>query len=156
MAYQRKKPARRGALGADAASSGDPKVKILQQQVNRFVPSRFTTRVVVDGVMGHPLASYAAGVLFDRAKRALDTYGPGEPAAGFYHKGYNDALAHVAAPLPWVAQNLDQVTQDVAHYADFLGLPGAEGVISRLVGDWRVWVAAAGVGVLVLGRRKRR
>lgn len=156
MGYYRR-PLR--GLGADAAPppSGDPKIRLLQQQVNRFVPSKYAKAIAVDGVMSHALAALAAGVLFERAKRALDTYGASEPATGFYHKAYNDALAHSAAPLPWVPQNLEAVTQEVAHYADFLGLPPAEGgTIAKLIGDWRVWVAAAGVGILVLGRRKRR
>lgn len=143
---------RRQGLGADAAPGGDPKIRLLQQQVNRFVPSRFANKLTVDGVMSYALATYAAGVLFDRAKAALDTYGAGEPAAGFYHKAYSDALAHVTAPLPWIAQNLATVTDEVTHYADFLGLPGGRSLIS----DWRVWVAAAGVGILVYGRRRRR
>lgn len=150
------RPGRRGALGATPTASGDARVRALQQQVNRFVPSVLVTPLPVTGVMDYPTAVYAARVLYDRARRALDTFGPTEADNGPYHKAFAEAQLHLTAPLPWVPDHLAAVTQEVANYGDFLGLPPASGLITRLVSDWRVWVAAGGVGVLVLGRRRRR
>jgi hypothetical protein len=145
----------RRALGADTAPAGDPAVRALQQQLNRFIsrvlPEVLTHAVPVTGVMDMQTAQYAARILVERAKRAKETY-----ADAAHAQYYTEALSHLMAPRPWVDDNLKTVTADVKNFGDSLGLPPASGTLSRLVSDWRVWVAAAGVGVLVLGRRRRR
>lgn len=159
MAYHanhaRMRPGRR-ALGADAAPAGDPLVRSLQQQVNRFVsrilPDVLTHAVPVTGVMDAQTALYATRILLERAIQAKDSVGAGSVV---YTQMYNLALKHTLQPRPWVDENVAIVAQDVKNFGDFLGLAPASGTLSKLVSDWRVWVAAAGVGILVLGRRRR-
>lgn len=130
-------------LGATAPSPPD-RVIALQRQINRFATpagaqalGMAIAAVAESGVLDFVTAQTACMIL---AKRAIDATAVFPDSAT--RKVATEAVMHVAAPLPYVPDNLEEITKAISMLADHRGL-GRRGM------DWRI-VAGVAVGAFAL------
>lgn len=144
-------------LGAETTSTAD-RVKVLQEQMNRYKSPAGTALlgspfpgVPVNGVLDWNTAMLAAVILARRAHLACLAYGDRATC-----ELKTAASARVTTPLPWVADHLEEVISQIAMFADNNRISPPGGGIARLVSDWRVWAAAAAIGLYAFSRKRGR